>query len=479
MCERRFEGVTTAGVIIESPASIDVVHSVGDFPPHACGGTEVYVSRLTQALSRQGLRSVVIVPQSDLESESKTYWHQGQQVIVYRSNRDSTHDQSTLRAVLSMCRRAIYHQHAWQPDLASDGLACAQRAGLSSVLTLHTSAAYCLRHDFTRLGRTACDHQYDSAQCARCTAEQRGLAPWLSKLTGMLPPAASEALSEVLPGRAGTGAGLRVRAQNHLRAFDSAVGLAAKIIVPSQWQLATLRQRGMNTDKLVYLPHGVDFDMVDTPRSRTTDDAIHCVYAGRIAEEKGIDLLLAAWQCLPDALPIVLHIFGAARSDGGARCLQRIRSASAQDQRIRYHGALSERDIVRRLRDIADLVLVPSQVMETGPQVVLEASAASVPVIGSRLGGIAEWVEDGINGRLLPARQAAVWASVLRDIHNAPSTLVKWRRMVRQPRSMSDVARELVAVYAQLRVQSTTDRASVPLDSFHHHSGLQRRPFPS
>ena len=47
-----------------------------------------------------------------------------------------------------------------------------------------------------------------------------------------------------------------------------------------------------------------------------------------------------------------------------------------------------------------DLCVVPSLWLETGPLVVLESFAAGVPVLGSRLGGIAELVRDGVDGLL-------------------------------------------------------------------------------
>ena len=49
-----------------------------------------------------------------------------------------------------------------------------------------------------------------------------------------------------------------------------------------------------------------------------------------------------------------------------------------------------------------DVLAVPSQWLETGPLVVLEAFAAGTPVIGSDLGGIRELVSDGRDGLLVP-----------------------------------------------------------------------------
>lgn len=98
-----------------------------------------------------------------------------------------------------------------------------------------------------------------------------------------------------------------------------------------------------------------------------------------------------------------------------------------------------------------DGLLVPSQWMETGPLVVLEAFAAGVPVVGSDLGGIAEWVTHERDG-LLVTGELREWlgSQALRRLVSEPELLPKLRAGIRPPRSMREVAEEVRAVYEEL-----------------------------
>jgi glycosyltransferase involved in cell wall biosynthesis len=98
-----------------------------------------------------------------------------------------------------------------------------------------------------------------------------------------------------------------------------------------------------------------------------------------------------------------------------------------------------------------DAVVVPSQWMETGPLVVLEAFAAGVPVIGSALGGIADKVRHDVDGLLVePFHAVDAWTSTLARCVDEPSLLARLRANVAPPRSMRDVACDMRAVYEQL-----------------------------
>jgi glycosyltransferase involved in cell wall biosynthesis len=95
------------------------------------------------------------------------------------------------------------------------------------------------------------------------------------------------------------------------------------------------------------------------------------------------------------------------------------------------------------------VLAVPSIWFETGPQVVLEAHAAGVPVVGSDLGGIAERVQDGVNGLLVPPGDPLALAAALRSFVDDPDLLTRLRPRHRV-RTMDEVADETVAAYAQL-----------------------------
>ena len=99
------------------------------------------------------------------------------------------------------------------------------------------------------------------------------------------------------------------------------------------------------------------------------------------------------------------------------------------------------------------MLAVPSQWLETGPIVVLEAFAAGIPVAGSNLGGIPELVEHGVNGLLIDPASPANWAAALRSLSQDPDLLATLRSRIRPPRTMRDAAAELNAIYSQVGSQ--------------------------
>jgi glycosyltransferase involved in cell wall biosynthesis len=110
---------------------------------------------------------------------------------------------------------------------------------------------------------------------------------------------------------------------------------------------------------------------------------------------------------------------------------------------------VSSSEVVNTLRNYHAL-LVPSRGLETGPLVMLEAFAAGIPVVGSRLGGIAEWVTHQENGLLVNAPTATAWCDALKRLTMEPELIAELTRGVRAPRSMSEVAAETQAIYAEL-----------------------------
>jgi len=85
--------------------------------------------------------------------------------------------------------------------------------------------------------------------------------------------------------------------------------------------------------------------------------------------------------------------------------------------------------------------------LETGPLVVLEAFAAGVPVIGSRLGGIAEMVKEEQDGLLFRAGDPSDLASMIKK-YSAKQSLMK--KIVKKPKSLRSLAKEHLELYNHL-----------------------------
>ncbi|PYR55304.1 MAG: glycosyl transferase family 1, partial [Acidobacteria bacterium] len=85
--------------------------------------------------------------------------------------------------------------------------------------------------------------------------------------------------------------------------------------------------------------------------------------------------------------------------------------------------------------------------IENAPFVIREAFAAGVPVVASRLGGMAEMVRDGVNGLLFEPGSPDALATVLRRVIDEPALLAALRAGIRPVMTIDEDAAQLVALY--------------------------------
>jgi glycosyltransferase involved in cell wall biosynthesis len=130
------------------------------------------------------------------------------------------------------------------------------------------------------------------------------------------------------------------------------------------------------------------------------------------------------------------------------RVVDDLQRAIGADARIAIAPAVPHSAVARALADV-DLLCCPSLVAEGGPTVAIEAHAVGTPVIGTRIGGLAELVSDGINGRLVAPGDWRGLASVIEQVVSDPAgTIDQWRRALPPARTFDDVAREYLSMYA-------------------------------
>lgn len=131
-------------------------------------------------------------------------------------------------------------------------------------------------------------------------------------------------------------------------------------------------------------------------------------WVGRYADIKQVPLLLAAW---------------AARRSSRGRLL--LIGAGPEEPRVRQLCAgrddvhlLPPRRQLGAIYGALDLFVLPSR-REGLPQAVVEARAAGLPVLASDVGGLAELVRDGVDGRLLPPDAQPAWTRALDELLGA------------------------------------------------------------
>lgn len=136
----------------------------------------------------------------------------------------------------------------------------------------------------------------------------------------------------------------------------------------------------------------------------------YAVFAGRLSPEKGVGTLLEAWR-LDATLPPLKVV-------GDGPLLPEVEAAAARDPRITATGLLGAGDVHRLMRSAA-VVVVPSLWYETFGRTIAEAYAVGAPVVASRLGAMAELVEDGVTGLQFKAGDAGELAAKVRQVVEA------------------------------------------------------------
>lgn len=138
----------------------------------------------------------------------------------------------------------------------------------------------------------------------------------------------------------------------------------------------------------------------------------HVLYFGRLIDEKGVDVLLEAAALAPN-VPIVVV------GDGPDRT--KLESRAKYLTNVRIVGPAWGDELAQWLYN-ARAVVVPSLWHENFPYVILQAFAASKPVIGSERGGIPELVYAGPHGWTYEATDAGALAELLRQVQQLPDS---------------------------------------------------------
>lgn len=183
---------------------------------------------------------------------------------------------------------------------------------------------------------------------------------------------------------------------------------AAAVVTLSNHMADEMRRNGVPADRVhVVAP----FVAPDAGRASNTrgDGTCRLLYLGRLERLKGVKYLLDALQRVSTGLMRPLQLIvagdGAQRQALAEQAAQIVRTNPRID--IQFPGWQDDERRARLFAE-ADALVVPSIWPEPFGLVGLEAAAAGVPAVAFASGGIPEWLRDGENGCLAPARGARV-----------------------------------------------------------------------
>jgi glycosyltransferase involved in cell wall biosynthesis len=173
-----------------------------------------------------------------------------------------------------------------------------------------------------------------------------------------------------------------------------------RFVAPSRFLAEKLLEGRFDPARVACIPNFVDLTLY----AGLPEKDYFC-YVGRLSHEKGLDILIRAVAKLSAGR---LLLVGDGPEADGLKALAR----ELGTNRVEFAGYRSGDELKRILAE-SQFVVLPSRWYENLPFAVMEAFASSKAVVASRIGGIPEMVEDGVNGLLFPMGDVGALAACL------------------------------------------------------------------
>lgn len=211
------------------------------------------------------------------------------------------------------------------------------------------------------------------------------------------------------------------RRMTHIHELCQLVDL---FLAPSQYLLQRFTEEfGLPKSKIRYLDYGFQLDRL-RGRYREAQEPFTFGYIGTHIPAKGVHHLIKAFAQISGICQ--LRIWGRHRGIETSS-LQALAKAGLQSvaERVEWMGEYHNQDIVDRVFNRCDALIVPSIWAENSPLVIHEALQARVPLITADYGGMAEYVKHEINGLLFKHRDPNSLAAQMQRLVENPELAKK------------------------------------------------------
>ena len=170
-----------------------------------------------------------------------------------------------------------------------------------------------------------------------------------------------------------------------------AVRRADLVVVPSRYFADELRKRHPVKRIYIYPSGGVDLDLFYPAPKPSENPVVSAV--GRLDRFKGVDVLIRALT--KTRHPVRARIVG----DGPLRAeWEALARQLGVPDRVQFTGAVPHEELTREYQATAAFVFPTVRPAESFGNVAVEAMACGLPVIGSRIAGLTEYIRENENG---------------------------------------------------------------------------------
>lgn len=384
------------------------------------GGEPAVIDATMRVLQRNGHEARLVMKSSrplenSILKRMNAFWGGIYNVSAYRE----------MRRLIDKDRPDVVHVHSVYPMFSPSILVACRRKNVPVVMTVHSHNLTCPTWYHLYKGRTCEDcvggHEY------RCVIKN--------------------CRNNILESSAYA---LRSSVARRFRLFHDNVSV---LIVMTPFAKAKLLQAGFREDQIAVISNPASV------REAAADPSAgqYVAFAGRISPEKGIDTLLAAAAQMPD---VPFKVAG----DGPVF----LEAKANAPRNVEFAGRLGPNDL-REFYSRSRMLVVPSVCYEQFPMVVLEAMGLALPVIGSRIGGLPQIIEEDLTGSLFEPGNPGDLARQVRRLWEHPQLCrrmgVAGRQKVIREFTEEAYFHNLMTVYQSAIQRSKSDVGFIPISS--------------
>lgn len=329
------------------------------------GGDCIYMLNLEQLLKEHGHKVAVFAMDypENIETPWEQYFPQNMsKLMAFTRPFGSAEVKAKFNKLLDDFKPETVHLNNIHTHLSPIIAELAHNRGIKVVWTLHDYKLLCPRYDCLRNGDDICE---------LCFNEDKSSCKTYKCMKG-------STLASLI--------GYKEATTWNRRRLEKCTDV---FICPSKFMAQKMAQGGFNSKKLVSLCNFID---IDKCKKDTYEKENYYCYVGRLSHEKGVKTLIKAAQKLPYKLVII----------GGGPLSDELKNETTNTN-IEFVG-YKQWDEIKEIVSKARFSVIPSEWYENNPLSVIEAQCLGTPVLGARIGGIPELIENNVTGMIFENR---------------------------------------------------------------------------
>ncbi len=372
------------------------------------GGDCIYTINLESLLKKHGHETAIFAMDyhRNIETPWKKYFpsevrfRMGPKIIDSMLRPFGTKEvKEKYNAILDDFHPDVVHLNNIHSQLSPIVAELAHQRGINVVWTLHDYKLLCPRYDCMRNDGTSCDDCFANHNFSEKKQKRNVLKNKCMKNSYL---ASYIAYKEALTWN-------RERLENNTDAY----------ICPSHFMAARMKEGGFKSEKLHAHTNFINVDKCCV--NDFSKENYYC-YVGRLSKEKGIKTLIEAANQLPYKLYVI----------GKGPMYQEITQIAKKH--IEFLGQLNWEEL-KEIEQKAKFSIIASEALENNPLSVIESECLGTPVLGARIGGIPELIEEGVNGMTF-------------ESGNIQDLVSKIEEMMHKPFDYEQISKNAKAIYS-------------------------------